>query len=138
MPPDDDLLPGDGIQLSVHPNHEEWMSRLTVWIKWLKSDHLNLQIFNPNHYPERMQSGGGGVGTRSMEKNGIIVNYADENDYFFIQIIRKGPTGNITIFDTRLGPIFSPLEGDFTFSTTLSTPYFFGLTGGEGISSKGI
>jgi hypothetical protein len=121
----------DGIQLTVNPNHEDRMNKLVVLIKWLKN-HLNLQIFNPNHYPKR------GIMTvfpttdkkmpRSIEKNGIIINYADENDYFFIEIVRTGSNGNETIFDTRLGPINGG-NGFIAFTTTLPTAFFYGLTG---------
>ncbi|OXA55806.1 Maltase-glucoamylase, intestinal [Folsomia candida] len=130
---------GDAVQITADPN-QGWMTRLTILISWLDEGHLNLQMFNPALYPERVTSGLGDVlpgGPRSIEKDGLIISYPDVGDYFFIQIERVGDgwNRNETIFDTRLGPINSG-NGFMAFTTTLSTPYFYGLTGGEGIASK--
>jgi hypothetical protein len=123
------------IEISASPNHPEEMSSLKIWVNWLNDDNLNMQIFNPTDYPERVATFSMGetdsIGSRmrrqTMTRDSITVSYGEQNGYLFLRLGRNDSVGE-TIFDTRLGPLNSG-NGFISLTTTLPTPYFYGLKG---------
>lgn len=116
-----------GVQLEIQPNHADRMSALKIQMSWIDENHLNLQMFNPKDYPEIGWTGNKSTSRGELNAYGVIVDYGEQNDYFFIRIGRNNSQEE-TIFDTRLGPINSG-DGFISFTTTLPTPYFYGLRG---------
>lgn len=117
-------------ELDVRASHPEMMSPLRIITHWETDEHLVVEIFNRNKFPGRASpkpSTKAGKKTRRQETQlPFDLSWGQLETLFFLRIGRTET--NETIFDTRLGPVFSGSK-DITLSTLLPTPFFYGMKG---------
>ncbi|CAL8138030.1 unnamed protein product [Orchesella dallaii] len=121
-------------------NHPDRMAALKVLTHWEAEDHLVVEVFNKNKFPSRGQGQseasrkqGGNKKSSITADEPLVVEWGNANSYFYIRVGRHET--DETIFDTRLGPVIVT-DNYIAFATTLSTPYFLGLKGGQGAVSS--